>query len=463
MGFILSKFWRKKTTLDILQKIENDLTKIRQYKQDTQSKERKILRNTITYGVALFIIAAVVAYFKFWQNSKNVNDKLIILLPFLFYVPLLVILRRFLTWHYHRKNRNNDKKLQDLLEKKSKILEEVMEKETYKTAKDILEKFDPARLNRPIIGAPLSTTPRPPLKSGLPPDLRQRKPPNETQAPPGSGGGGRPLPNLNQTLPITSTSSKPNAAQPGAGGDTATPPSQLGRDRPGLPMVLQGRGAHGPPLPRPVLPREKGYLDKFVDYLVGDGPSNRYALICRQCQSHNGMALREEFEYIAYRCCYCYYWNPARKQRPVAPRLPDPTVSRGSSTAESSRSSSLAGSRRSSQDGVVEVVTSQESVSSDQGDNDEVNDGLDEKEDINDEEVEEDRAVTTDEENNETVQEVFESREDSEPNVESEHSEDNHDKIDETKQNDLVKAEVKEEEGVQKEENEEKMEVDETI
>ena len=21
------------------------------------------------------------------------------------------------------------------------------------------------------------------------------------------------------------------------------------------------------------------------------------------------------------RCCYCYYWNPARKQRPVAPRL----------------------------------------------------------------------------------------------------------------------------------------------
>ena len=87
-------------------------------------------------------------------------------------------------------------------------------------------------------------------------------------------------------------------------------------------------------------------------------------------------------------------------------------------------------SNRSSQDGVVEVVTSQESVSSDPGDNDEVNEGLDEKDD----EVEEDRAVTTDEENNETVQEVFESREDSEPNVESEHSEDNHEKIDETKE-----------------------------
>ena len=31
---------------------------------------------------------------------------------------------------------------------------------------------------------------------------------------------------------------------------------------------------------------------------MGDGPNNRYALICSQCHSHNGMALKEEFEYI---------------------------------------------------------------------------------------------------------------------------------------------------------------------
>jgi hypothetical protein len=37
---------------------------------------------------------------------------------------------------------------------------------------------------------------------------------------------------------------------------------------------------------------------QVVEYLVGDGPSNRYALICKQCYSHNGMALKEEFEYV---------------------------------------------------------------------------------------------------------------------------------------------------------------------
>lgn len=27
--------------------------------------------------------------------------------------------------------------------------------------------------------------------------------------------------------------------------------------------------------------------------------------------------------FSAFRCAYCYYWNPARKQRPSAPRLED--------------------------------------------------------------------------------------------------------------------------------------------
>jgi len=97
--------------------------------------------------------------------------------------------------------------------------------------------------------------------------------------------------------------------------------------------------APGPPLPRPVMPRERGYMDRMVEYLVGDGPANRYALICKQCQSHNGMALREEFEYIAYRCCYCHYWNPARKERPVAPRLPQQMAQLGTLQRQSSTES----------------------------------------------------------------------------------------------------------------------------
>lgn len=63
--------------------------------------------------------------------------------------------------------------------------------------------------------------------------------------------------------------------------------------------VVRGEGGPpGPPMPRPVLPRERGYLDRFIEYLVGDGPANRFALVCRQCESHNGMALKDEFQYL---------------------------------------------------------------------------------------------------------------------------------------------------------------------
>eukprot|EP00106_Octopus_bimaculoides_P010801 XP_014778243.1 PREDICTED: protein lunapark-like [Octopus bimaculoides] len=86
------------------------------------------------------------------------------------------------------------------------------------------------------------------------------------------------------------------------------------------PMLHSGYGP-GPPMPRPVPPRDRTTFDKLVDYVVGEGPQNRYALICRYCHSHNGMAIREEFEFISFRCCYCYYLNPAKKQRPQAPKL----------------------------------------------------------------------------------------------------------------------------------------------
>ncbi len=59
------------------------------------------------------------------------------------------------------------------------------------------------------------------------------------------------------------------------------------------------RPAPGPPMPRPVLPRERSTTERLMELLVGDGPQNRYALICSECKSHNGMALREEFEFIS--------------------------------------------------------------------------------------------------------------------------------------------------------------------
>lgn len=55
-----------------------------------------------------------------------------------------------------------------------------------------------------------------------------------------------------------------------------------------------------------------------------------------------GMAFKEEFEYLAFQCCYCNAFNPARKKRPTGPRFDTPrmlTPARTASRPESSDSS----------------------------------------------------------------------------------------------------------------------------
>ena len=54
------------------------------------------------------------------------------------------MLKRILTWWYHRKLRKNETQLAKLKKERSKILEDVMNTETYKVAKEILDKYGPA-------------------------------------------------------------------------------------------------------------------------------------------------------------------------------------------------------------------------------------------------------------------------------------------------------------------------------
>lgn len=97
----------------------------------------------------------------------------------------------------------------------------------------------------------------------------------------------------------------------------------------------------------------KSVLEKMVDFLIGDGPSSRYGMICKECHGHNGdfiyflnisiqllfefmfksnemvfffqlgMVSFEDYQYTAFRCAFCKALNPARKFRPVCQKLPN--------------------------------------------------------------------------------------------------------------------------------------------
>uniref|UniRef100_A0A671Q2S6 Endoplasmic reticulum junction formation protein lunapark n=1 Tax=Sinocyclocheilus anshuiensis TaxID=1608454 RepID=A0A671Q2S6_9TELE len=288
----------------VLIDLPQDVQALEECREKNQKQLKLWVYRLLLYSALLYLIACTVVYV--WYIPERMIGKLIVASPFLVFPLLVWLLRKLLIVLYNRRTERNNEKLEELKAEKKKILEQVMETETYKNAKLILERFDPDSKKKLEIEAQPIGPPATPRQGQ---ELRQRHViPRPT---------GRPPPVPAPSAPPTPLSAP--GGPPEKGLSTSTPHGLI--RRPGTPAGTPGpaMGLHA----RPVLPRERGAMDRVIEYLVSDGPQNRYALICQQCSSHNGMALKEEFEYIAFRCAYCYFLNPAQKTRPQAPRLPE--------------------------------------------------------------------------------------------------------------------------------------------
>lgn len=306
MGLILSRFRRKKSADEILEEIQNDIQLLESDRNQVLQRQNYVVGRLIIYSVLLYVLAAALFYFCFFPAS--LTDRIFYMIPLLMFPLLIVLLKKFITWYYKREIIHNKDKLSDLKAKKKKILEDVMNTETYKVAKEILEKFAPEQLKK--------SGPEPNIKplSSSGTNLKVPVPKDSKIIPPGPPG----PPSPQHQLQVAKLPALPAPQPPGF-----SPVHQ----KTVTPMILQRRQSspqrlsllEGSPqrrLVRPIIPRERNWIDRLIESIVGDGPSNRYALICKNCSSHNGMALREEFEYLAFRCAYCGFPNPSQKVKP---------------------------------------------------------------------------------------------------------------------------------------------------
>lgn len=139
-------------------------------------------------------------------------------------------------------------------------------------------------------------------------------------------------------------------------------------------LNFTARQQHGATTPFPIINQsQKGLFEKMIDYLINDGPSSRYGMICKKCYGHNGkqcndcfssnilmghsecnfpfffcychlrlgMVSQEEYEYSAFICAFCKVLNPAKKIRPIAPRLALPEKSSTGETGNKPQPSRL--------------------------------------------------------------------------------------------------------------------------
>ncbi|XP_072396294.1 endoplasmic reticulum junction formation protein lunapark-B isoform X1 [Diabrotica undecimpunctata] len=319
MGIIIGKFRKKKSTYEVLEKLENEIVSIEEFGRSTELYRKKIIGRFILLAVLTYFILACLIYY--YYNRISSNNKLIYILPLVAFPFIVVIIKKFLAWYYAKKLQRNEKKLIKLREDKKKIIDNVMETETYKVAKKILDKFgNEAKKPVPEVSTTTDLVART-SQAGL----RQRNiGANQT---------------LKSRLSFGSPKTPGYIEKPFAGSTVmfqnkplAQPTPLLGLARsntllptPALRMATPRAGplASGTPLPSPLSfpPANRSVLDKMVDYLVGDGPSNRYALICKKCFCHNGMTVKEDFEYTSFRCYYCTHFNPAKKMKPTGPRF----------------------------------------------------------------------------------------------------------------------------------------------
>lgn len=57
-----------------------------------------------------------------------------------------------------------------------------------------------------------------------------------------------------------------------------------------------------------------GWLARIAALLVGEDPTQCYALICGNCHRHNGLASKEDFPFLNYICPHCHAVNGPRQK-----------------------------------------------------------------------------------------------------------------------------------------------------
>lgn len=220
---------------------------------------------------------------------------------------------------------------------KKEILENVMDTETYKVAKELLQKYDPHRfLVEKEEQQPEEALPRIPVLSEEQ-TLRRRKVPSNSLNLASNASVKSPHQAVNGH-PIAPVRNQKSGALANGTASTSLPP-----------VMVNGGFVRAPVPPVPILPGERGIFDKMFDLVIRDGPSDRIALICKQCYGHNGMTLVEEHNFISYRCCYCGFFNQA-KMKQLNTAKPDEQREEISRCADSVNSTDVESSNKSEEE-----------------------------------------------------------------------------------------------------------------
>ncbi|KAG5244581.1 integral membrane metal-binding family protein [Salix suchowensis] len=267
---------------------------------------RNIIRHLIVFSVLLEVIA--VGYAIMTTRSMDLNWKMrsFRVLP-MFLLPALSSLAYSAFVRFTRMcDRRDQNTLERLRAERQAKIDELKEKTNYYTTQQLIQRYDPDPAAKAAAATVLAS--KLGADSGLKVYLGDESKPttpkgksNDVEFVQGSG-----LRNRKQVL--TRSSSVGSTLVQHSGEE--------------MPLSVQSEGPltseHNQLVVEHYTPQaytvyDGGWFARIAALLVGEDPTQSYALICGNCHMHNGLARKEDFPFITYYCPHCRALNQPKQ------------------------------------------------------------------------------------------------------------------------------------------------------
>ncbi|KAJ6809711.1 uncharacterized protein M6B38_162790 [Iris pallida] len=267
-------------------------------------RTRKAARNIIVFSAILEVAAVALAIVTVRASHLNWTMKIVRSLPVILSPGLSFVIYTTLVRVTRMLDRKDEKTLERLRAERKEKLDELKELTNYYSTQELIQRYDLDPAAKAAAASVLAS--KLGADSGLKVHLGDESISNPQSARSNDvelvqSGGLRNRRHRHQRSNSTGSSEAPKSTigasnEPGADGENDLNQSQV--------VVEHHRGSSA---------GDGGWLARIASLLVGEDPSQCFALICGYCLRHNGLARREDFPHITYYCPHCHALNTSRQ------------------------------------------------------------------------------------------------------------------------------------------------------
>ncbi|XP_015937298.1 uncharacterized protein At2g24330 isoform X2 [Arachis duranensis] len=269
---------------------------------------RQISWNVIVFSVILEVIAVVYAIMTTRSVDMNWKMRAVRVSP-MFLLPVLASAAYSTFVSFVRIcDRRDEKILVRLREERQAKIDELKEKTNYYTTQQLIQRYDPDPAAKAAAATVLAS--KLGAESGLRVYMGDELNPtatmgrsNDVELVQSSGLRNRKQPPARSSSSEATTPFNPDQQHlvGGSGGLDQTQTSEYNH------LVVEHHQ------PQSSTSQDGGWLAKIAALLVGEDPTQSYALICGNCHMHNGLARKEDFPYVTYYCPHCHALNQPKQ------------------------------------------------------------------------------------------------------------------------------------------------------